>query len=101
MKMGFFPHSLQNEEYVVDCDHQNYGCAGGYLAYVWQFLSIGGTVPDSCVPYASGEKEMGKREKGKKEREKEERERERVCVCVCECVMRERGVCKGNGRGRD
>jgi cathepsin B len=46
---------LMSPQYVVSCDKNNYGCNGGYLNMVMQFLVNTGTVADACDPYFSGQ----------------------------------------------
>ena len=38
----------------VACDENNFGCDGGYLDYVWEYLEKTGAVTESCYPYESG-----------------------------------------------
>lgn len=43
--------STQN---LVSCDYNNYGCQGGYLNMVWDFLATVGITTDKCWGYQSG-----------------------------------------------
>lgn len=45
---------ILSPQYVVSCDSTDYGCQGGYLQNVWEFLEGTGTTTDACVPYTSG-----------------------------------------------
>lgn len=36
---------------MVNCDVDNYGCAGGYLIPAIDFLITEGVATDTCVPY--------------------------------------------------
>merc|ERR1719473_1175028 len=39
---------------LVACDTSNYGCGGGNLNLVWQYIAHTGIRSDACVPYTSG-----------------------------------------------
>lgn len=39
---------------LVSCDTSNYGCQGGNLNLVWQYIAHKGIRSDACVPYTSG-----------------------------------------------
>ena len=36
---------------MVNCNYENYGCAGGYLVTSVDYLMVEGGVPEQCVPY--------------------------------------------------
>jgi len=40
-----------SEQFVVSCDIYNYGCEGGYLDRVFNFLTDTGTTDEDCAPY--------------------------------------------------
>ena len=40
-----------SEQFVVSCDNENYGCCGGYMDRVYDFLTNSGTIDESCFPY--------------------------------------------------
>jgi C1A family cysteine protease len=42
-----------SEQFVVSCDNDNYGCCGGYMYRVYDFLTNSGTIYESCFPYNS------------------------------------------------
>jgi cathepsin B len=42
-----------SEQYVTSCDKIDQGCNGGYLNWVWVFLSGTGTDTDACTPNTS------------------------------------------------
>ena len=42
-------------QYLVDCDHLNFGCNGGNLPLAWRFLRLKGLPLDSCVPYKAAD----------------------------------------------
>lgn len=42
-----------SEQFVVSCDNDNYGCCGGYMDRVYDFLTYSGTIDESCFPYNS------------------------------------------------
>jgi C1A family cysteine protease len=42
-----------SEQFVVSCDNENYGCCGGYMYRVYDFLTNSGTMDESCFPYNS------------------------------------------------
>lgn len=46
--------TILSPQYVLNCDHTDMGCNGGYLDAVWNFLTHTGTTTDSCNPYVSG-----------------------------------------------
>ena len=39
---------------LVSCNWYNNGCGGGILPLAWLYLERTGIVPDSCMPYTSG-----------------------------------------------
>ena len=43
-----------SEQFVVSCDLSNFGCDGGYMSYVYSFLTTTGTTDENCFPYSSG-----------------------------------------------
>lgn len=44
-----------SEQLVVSCDSTNYGCCGGYMKNVYDYLVDSGTTDETCLPYyASG-----------------------------------------------
>lgn len=43
-----------SEQFVVSCDLSNFGCDGGYMSYVYNFLTTTGTTDETCFPYSSG-----------------------------------------------
>lgn len=43
-----------SEQFVVSCDISNFGCDGGYMSYVYNFLTNTGTTVEECFPYTSG-----------------------------------------------
>lgn len=44
-----------SEQLLVSCDNTNYGCCGGYMDRVYNYLMNNGTVDEECFPYyASG-----------------------------------------------
>ena len=43
-----------SEQFVVSCDLSNFGCDGGYMSYVYNFLTTTGTTDENCFPYSSG-----------------------------------------------
>jgi cathepsin B len=46
-------NSQLSAEYVMACDTNNFGCSGGFLDKMADFLINHGTVTESCVPYTS------------------------------------------------
>ena len=42
-----------SEQFVVSCDLSNFGCEGGYMSYVYNFLTTTGTTDEYCFPYSS------------------------------------------------
>eukprot|EP01047_Picozoa_sp_COSAG01_P015768 COSAG01_NODE_794_length_13545_cov_7.323070_6_plen_227_part_00 len=38
-------------EYIVDCDHHDGGCGGGFLDNAWRFMKEFGVPHESCQPY--------------------------------------------------
>ena len=38
----------------VSCDKSNYGCNGGHIDRAWNYATQTGIVPDTCMPYVSG-----------------------------------------------
>lgn len=44
-----------SEQLVVSCDRSNFGCNGGYMDRVYDFLSGTGTTDEDCFPYTSGQ----------------------------------------------
>ena len=38
-------------EYIVDCDHHDGGCQGGYLDNAWYFMRDFGVPAEACHPY--------------------------------------------------
>ena len=47
---GAIKERLSPQE-LVDCNYENYGCAGGYLMTSMDYLMSEGTVPRDCMPY--------------------------------------------------
>jgi len=43
----------------VSCDYDNYGCDGGYINGVWNYLTNTGAVTEACWPYTSGGGDSG------------------------------------------
>jgi|LauGreDrversion4_2_1035121.scaffolds.fasta_scaffold531200_1 cathepsin B len=43
----------------VSCDSWNFGCNGGYLSFVWSYLTSTGAVTEDCWPYSSGTGDSG------------------------------------------
>lgn len=43
-----------SEQFVVSCDLSNFACDGGYMSYVYNFLTTTGTTDENCFPYSSG-----------------------------------------------
>ena len=41
-------------EDMVSCDHNDYGCSGGYMDMAWEYLAQHGVVSDACFPYTAG-----------------------------------------------
>eukprot|EP00695_Tsukubamonas_globosa_P000906 TRINITY_DN184_c0_g1_i2.p1 TRINITY_DN184_c0_g1~~TRINITY_DN184_c0_g1_i2.p1 ORF type:complete len:265 (+),score=123.85 TRINITY_DN184_c0_g1_i2:183-977(+) len=41
-------------QFLVSCDASNYGCDGGMLDTVWEFMKNTGVVSDQCLPYTAG-----------------------------------------------
>ncbi len=48
-----WPDLNLSEQFVVSCDNDNYGCCGGYMDRVYDFLTNSGTIGESCFPYNS------------------------------------------------
>ena len=46
-------NKILSPQYSVSCDHNNYGCDGGYLDLQWQFLESNGLPTEQCYPYVS------------------------------------------------
>lgn len=44
---------LLSPQFLIDCDLNNYGCNGGYLSYVWDFINSTGVPTESCQPETS------------------------------------------------
>lgn len=44
-----------SEQFVVSCDNYNMGCDGGYMGYVYDFLTYIGTTDEACFLYTSGD----------------------------------------------
>jgi cathepsin B len=42
-------------QWLVSCDKENHGCAGGNLKDAWDYLVDDGVPLDSCDPYSSGD----------------------------------------------
>ena len=42
---------------MVNCDVDNYGCAGGYLIPAIDFLVTEGVATETCVPYVEGKED--------------------------------------------
>jgi len=40
-----------SEQFIVSCETDNYGCDGGYMDRVYNFLKSTGTPDESCFPY--------------------------------------------------
>jgi cathepsin B len=38
-------------KYVLTCDTKDFGCSGGFLEPLWDFIKAKGTVKESCVPF--------------------------------------------------
>ena len=41
-------------ENMVECDHSDMGCQGGWLDNAWEYLESTGAPTDSCQPYTAG-----------------------------------------------
>jgi C1A family cysteine protease len=44
-----------SEQFIVSCDTSDYGCNGGYMNRVYNFVKNTGTVNDSCFPYVGSD----------------------------------------------
>ena len=42
-------------QWLVSCDNSNYGCGGGYLDLVWDYINTNGIPLETCDPYNSGD----------------------------------------------
>ncbi|NVM20963.1 MAG: hypothetical protein HWN68_04210 [Desulfobacterales bacterium] len=52
---GYATGSDLSEQLVVSCDNTNYGCCGGYMSRVYEYLMNNGTTDEECLAYyASG-----------------------------------------------
>jgi C1A family cysteine protease len=51
---GNFSGEDLSEQFVVSCDKRNFGCNGGYMNRVYDFLTKTGTADEDCFPYVSG-----------------------------------------------
>jgi len=40
---------------MVNCNYENYGCAGGYLITSVDYLMVEGAVSNTCSPYTEGQ----------------------------------------------
>lgn len=44
-----------SEQFLVSCERDNYGCKGGYLDRVYEYLKTTGTIDENCFPYAASD----------------------------------------------
>jgi len=47
-------NTILSPQDMVSCDTGDYGCQGGILQNLWQYLENTGVVTDTCFPYQSG-----------------------------------------------
>jgi cathepsin B len=46
-------------EDLVECDHTDMGCNGGWIGNAWKYMENTGIATDSCMPYTSGAGKSG------------------------------------------
>jgi C1A family cysteine protease len=44
-----------SEQFIVSCDTSDYGCNGGYMNRVYNFVQKTGTTDDNCFPYVQSD----------------------------------------------
>lgn len=50
-----------SEQFIVSCDTSDYGCDGGYMNRVYNFIRSTGTPDESCFPYQAADRPCSER----------------------------------------